>query len=155
METKIKRLLGLGVVMLAMFAPLTGCITEEPVIESYLLDLEITPEQISTLLGLPLEDVETAINDLNAEFYGTYIHNASYVYEDYSSKYDGWYEHYNTVIMETEQLTIYAGAWRQLVGVNTVVVAEGTYVFDETGYPTVIMLTHGEVMQYTDLMEDF
>lgn len=150
-RSKLSTIVVIGLA-LAMFVPLTGCITEPPEPAWYLFDLDLTAEQISTVLGMNQSEVEMMMSDLNVEtYYCLSSYNASVVYNDIKEEYTDWTKYLDGPQYISDSLTIYAGAWRRIITIHSVIVAEGSYIYNETGYDTIVLTSYGEAGTYSEI----
>lgn len=154
MEKKTKKGIVGILITTALVVSLTGCITEAPTKENYLVEYYPTNEQLSELIGINETEVQQYKTDFDVKIYTTDNKTALEIYEDYGLKYKDWTEHMNGSLFESEKLTIYTGVWRQIVDVHSIIVAEGTLVHDETSYNTVVITSHGTIDEYYDLLDE-
>ena len=96
------------VAMIALVVPLVGCI-EEPVAQKwYLMELEVSDQQISNLLGVNTTEVAEYREKLNIEIYvldPTYAlttadMTAEEIYEDFCLDYVDWVPHYDDALYD-------------------------------------------------------
>ncbi len=149
-----KKLAGIVVIVAILFGSVTGCITTPPPNVGYLFPLEITSEQISNILGISITEIDEMRTNLNVQtYYVTGLHTAEDVFGDFRETYVDWIEHLDGALYLSDEINIYAGAWRQVIGINTVVVAEGPYILAETGWDCIVITSFGEITDYSEIFE--
>ena len=154
----MKKVLALFAVLLFSTALFSGCIEEKPVFSKYyLIEIEVTDDELATSLGMEADEIANIRETLNVKTYTVdpYLSldiNAYQIFEDYYLDYSYWVEMANQTVIDHPYITVYAGAWRKLLSVNSVIVSEGVFVEDEIGHTILVITAHGDFDDFEDML---
>jgi hypothetical protein len=130
-----------------LFSPISLRIPENVILRN-----DITASDIAIVFACTKDyEIATVLDMLHVKIYST-GDDAEIVYQNLKGMYQ-WEVVVDEVYFESDECRIRLLAFRHMASVHAFVIAEGGFIFYETGYNTLLMTSYGTIFQYQILLD--